>query len=133
MQRYTVLLYLYQYDIARDPKNPIHQVDAWFGSAEFRTHHPAIIVMPMLDQTKDPSANFGGKRAGRSWQHADIVALEQVKARYAIDPARIYVIGNSLGGMGTWDMLLCYNAHTGEGSHLRSRHTTGWSAPYHQS
>jgi hypothetical protein len=76
-------------------KNLINQMDARFGFAEFRT----------LDQTKDPSANFGGKRSGRSWQNATIAVLEQVKARYSIDPTRIYVTGNSLDGMETWDVL----------------------------
>jgi predicted peptidase len=95
MQRYPVLLYLHQYDMGRNRKNLINQMDALFGFAEFRT----------LDQTKDPSANFGGKRSGRSWQNATIAVLEQVKARYSIDPTRIYVTGNSLDGMETWDVL----------------------------
>jgi predicted peptidase len=112
-------------------KGLLRQVDAWFGRAGFRSRHPAIIVMPLLDQRKDPTANFGGKMAGRSWQDAVIVALRQVMAQCSVDPARVYVTGNSLGGMGTWDMLLAYNAQTGTkgrifaaGMPLAGRHHT---------
>ncbi|MEO7649256.1 MAG: prolyl oligopeptidase family serine peptidase, partial [Bryobacteraceae bacterium] len=31
--------------------------------------------------------------------------LDDVRARYAIDPARIYVTGQSLGGYGTWSAI----------------------------
>lgn len=34
--------------------------------------------------------------------------LEQVKADYPVDPARVYITGNSMGGFGTWGMLLAY-------------------------
>jgi len=34
--------------------------------------------------------------------------LEQVRATYPVDPARIYITGLSMGGFGTWGMLRAY-------------------------
>ena len=34
--------------------------------------------------------------------------LEQIKANYPVDPARIYITGLSMGGFGTWGMLKTY-------------------------
>jgi predicted peptidase len=63
-------------------------------------------------------ANFGGKQQGHAWEDATLAALKHVMGQYSVDPARIYVTGNSLGGMGTWDMLLSYNAQTGSEAHI---------------
>lgn len=119
--RYPVVLYLHQLDMGNDRKGLIRQVDAWFNTPGFRARHPAIVVVPMLDQSEDKGGrlvNFGGKRQGGDGEAATIAALRQVIARYPVDPARIYVTGNSLGGMGTWEMLLSYNARTGSREHI---------------
>jgi predicted peptidase len=115
---YPILLYMHQYVMGNYRNALLKQVEAWFGTPAFRERHPAIIIVPMLDQATDRGANFGGKRAGHSWQDAIIAALKQTMERYSIDPARIYVTGNSMGGMGTWDMLLSYNVLTGSKGHI---------------
>jgi dienelactone hydrolase len=73
--------------------------------------------MPLLDQTADPSGetiNFGGvSTADTAGEDNAIAALQQVQAQYSVDPSRIYVTGNSLGGIGTEDMIIKYNAYTG--------------------
>ncbi len=120
-QAYPVVLYLHQLDMGNDRNGLIRQVDAWFGTDDFRSRHPAIIVVPMLDQIKDLSGrliNFGGKREGQAGEDATIAALRQVITQYRVDPTRIYVTGNSMGGMGTWAMLLSYNAWTGSRDHI---------------
>lgn len=131
---YPVLLYLHQLDMGNDRDRLIRQVDAWFGTAEFRARHPAIVVVPTLDQTQDIGGrviNFGGKRDGHLGEEATIAALKQVMARYPVDPARIYVTGNSMGGMGTWELLLTCNTRTcsrerifAAGLPLAGRHAT---------
>jgi predicted peptidase len=115
---YPVLLYMHQYAMGNYRDGLLKQVEAWFGTNTFRARHPAIIIVPMLDQAKDPGANFGGQRGGHSWEDVTIAALSQTMQRYSVDPARIYVTGNSLGGTGTWDMLISYNALTGSKGHI---------------
>ncbi len=113
---YPLVLYLHQLDMGNDRGGLIRQVNSWFGTADFRARHPAIVVVPMLDQTQDTGGrviNFGGKPNGHVGEEATIAALKQVIAHYPVDPARIYVTGNSMGGMGTWALLLCCNARTG--------------------
>lgn len=119
--RYPVVLYLHQLDMGNYPEGLLKQVDGWFNTVAFRTRHPAIVVVPMLDQANDPGGraiNFGGKREGHIGEENTIAALEQVIGRYSTDPARLYVTGNSMGGMGTWQMLLDYNTQTGTKGHL---------------
>lgn len=115
-QRYPVVLYLHQLDMGNDKPGLLRMVDSWFDTPQFRARHPAIIVVPLLDQSKDPEGrviNFGGKRDGHIGEDNTIAALRQVMAQYSVDPTRIYVTGNSLGGMGAWQMLLAYNTRTG--------------------
>ena len=115
-KRYPVLLYLHQLGMGSWPEGLHQEIDPWFEAEAFRLRHPAIVVVPMLDQKEDKggvTVNFGGKRTGGAAQQTVISALAEVTARYRVDPARIYVTGNSMGGMGTWAMLLDYNAYTG--------------------
>lgn len=118
---YPVLLYLHQLDMGGYPKGLLKQVNGWFSTPGFRSRHPCIVVVPMLDQTKDPGGrmlNFGGKREGHVGEDNTMAALQQVIGRYRVDVNRIYVTGNSMGGMGTWQMLLDYNIRTGTKGHI---------------
>lgn len=120
-RRYPVVLYLHQLAMGSDPAVLHREIDPWFEGEAFRVRHPAIVVVPMLDQSHDPggrTVNFGGKRDGGAAEQTTIAALRQVMEHYPADPARIYVTGNSMGGMGTWAMLLDYNARTGTRGHL---------------
>jgi predicted peptidase len=114
---YPVVLYLHQLDLGTYRDSLRRQADRWFSTAAFRSAHPCIVVVPMLDQKNDPGGvniNFGGKRTGRFGGPQTIAALKQVMQSYRADPRRVYVTGNSMGGMGAWDMLLAYNAQDGE-------------------
>lgn len=114
--RYPVVLYLHQLDMGNARKALLKQVDNWFNTKSFRSRHPAIVVVPMLDQTSDLGGrqiNFGGKREGHIGEDNTIDALNQVLDHFSVDRARIYVTGNSMGGMGAWQMLLDYNSQTG--------------------
>jgi predicted peptidase len=119
--KYPLVLYLHQLDMGNYREGLMKQANGWFNSTAFRSRHPSIIVMPMLDQTNDRGGkliNFGGKNEGHVGEDNAIAALKQVMARYAVDANRIYVTGNSMGGMGTWQMLLDYNARTGSREHI---------------
>ncbi len=115
--KYPTVLYLHQLDMGDDPSGLLAEVNPWFNSTTFRTDYPAIIVMPLLDQTADPSGqtiNWGGvSTADSAGEDNAIAALQQVQQQYSTDNARIYVTGNSMGGIGTEDMLIKYNAYTG--------------------
>lgn len=115
-RKYPVVLYLHQLDMGDYPQGLLKQVNAWFNTASFRTRHACIVVMPLLDQTTDKSGrqiNFGGAREGHAGEDNAIAALRQVTDHDSVDRARIYVTGNSMGGMGTWQLLLAYNRLTG--------------------
>ena len=115
--KYSTTLYLHQLDMGTDVSGLLAEVDPWFNTAAFRSANPTIIVMPLLDQSADPSGqtiNFGGvSTADSAGETNAIAALKQVMAQYSTDPTRTYVTGNSMGGIGTEDMLIKYNAYTG--------------------
>ena len=114
---YSTTLYLHQLDMGTDVPGLLAEVDPWFNTVAFRSANPTIIVMPLLDQTADPSGqtiNFGGvSTADSTGEMNAIAALKRVMAQYSTDPTRTYVTGNSMGGIGTEDMLIKYNAYTG--------------------
>jgi dienelactone hydrolase len=116
-KKYPTVLYLHQLDMGTDEPDLLNEVNPWFNSSSYRTNNPSIVVMPLLDQSADPSGqtvNFGGvsndQQAGET---NAIAALKQVESTYSVDSSRVYVTGNSLGGIGTWDMLTKYNAVNG--------------------
>ena len=115
--KYPTVLYLHQLDEGNDPTGLQAQVDPWFNTSTFRTDYPAIIVRPMLDQSSDWSGqtiNWGGvSTADSAGEINAIAALKQVMVQYSSDPSRVYVTGNSMGGIGTEDMIIKYNAYTG--------------------
>lgn len=120
-RKYPVVLYLHQLDMGNYREGLLKQVNAWFDTSAFRSRHPCIVVVPMLDQTNDKGGrlvNFGGKRDGHVGEDNTIAALKQVMDHYTVDKTKIYVTGNSMGGMGTWQMLLDYNVLTGSKEHL---------------
>src|SRR5690349_14111387 len=62
--KYPTMLYLHQLDMGNDPVGLMSWVNGWFNTATFRTDHPAIVVVPLLDQSADRSGqaiNFGGR------------------------------------------------------------------------
>src|SRR3954454_13419868 len=116
--KYSTTLYLHQLDQGTyGPENLQNQINAYFNTSAFRTDYPTIIVAPLLDQSSDPSGktiNFGGvSTADTAGENDAIAALHQVLSQYSTDASRVYVTGNSMGGIGTEDMMIKYNAYTG--------------------
>jgi predicted peptidase len=47
--------------------------------------------------------------AGRGWKPEDLILLlDDVQAKYRVDPDRVYLTGLSMGGFGTWDLATAY-------------------------
>ena len=116
-RKYPVILYLHQLDMGDWPEGLLKEINPWFNTAQWRKAYPAIVVSPLLNQKADPSGktiNFGGvSPEDQSGEDNAIAAVQQVIKQYSVDPARVYVTGNSLGGIGTWDILIKYNAISG--------------------
>jgi predicted peptidase len=48
---------------------------------------------------------------GTLWWHHSLILkgmLDDILARYAVDPNRVYLTGNSMGGYGTWSLAMAY-------------------------
>jgi predicted peptidase len=65
------------------------------ASPETQSKHPAFVIVPWS--------------AGRGWDGANIRLvmgiIDSVRTEFMIDPKRIYVTGQSMGGTGTWTIL----------------------------
>jgi hypothetical protein len=111
-----------------------------YNTTAFQTRHPSFIAAPSADQTNGNgstgSCTGGYDSAIRNWggwsnngtvgsgtnysgdngpnTYAVVAMVNDLKARYSIDPARIYVNGFSLGGHGTQTLCYHYNAYTGD-------------------
>jgi predicted esterase len=106
---YPVMMYMHQLDMGGDWTDLGNWLNTWFNNSTFRAKHPCILIAPLLNQSADPSMNsfnFGGMSAtvtaGRDAVHA---ILAQVRAQYRTDPTRLYVTGNSMGGIGSWEAI----------------------------
>lgn len=129
--RYPVLVYEHEntegnawYAQGGDPTQNtiVHQdvIDGIFNSVAFRTNHPAIVIVPFCDQT-DGSAgssgqNFGGYNdvPGHNVNENAVVAVVQhFLTSLSAYPAKVYITGDSLGGIGSIATMIDYNAYNG--------------------
>jgi predicted peptidase len=73
---------------------------ARFISAAEQARHPSFVLVPWS--------------GGRGWQEENcrliMALLEALRREMSIDPRRIYVTGQSMGGYGTWRLLEKYPA-----------------------
>jgi len=96
-------------------------LDTEFGllSAENRAEFPAYILAPSCSLENNPGCNFysnewaagGGAyfNVGEQPSASGAAAIELIEhmiEQYNVDPARIYITGNSMGGGGTWDFII---------------------------
>jgi hypothetical protein len=109
-QHYPVLLYLHYG--GQDPGIPA-SLDAWFNTPEFQADYPAIVVAPVIVGS-NLNNNWGAYPVGNDDNENQALAiLQTVMSEYSYDPGRVYVTGASLGGHGTWDLMIKDNAYTG--------------------
>jgi predicted peptidase len=94
-----------------DNVKQLKYLPAWLAEPANRGRHPAFVLAPQCraderwvdvswaDGTSTPQAE-----KPTTDMAAALAALEDVIAREAVDPARIYLTGLSMGGYGSWDL-----------------------------
>ncbi|HEY1695956.1 MAG TPA: hypothetical protein VGG39_27500 [Polyangiaceae bacterium] len=111
--------------------------DGWYNDVAWRTAYPCIVLLPYADQTAngtdgdDAVENFGGWTntgvtgtgttfSGDSGPNVFAVAglVESFLATTSVNPTKVYVTGDSLGGIGSWYMILAYNRVNGPSGKL---------------
>jgi predicted peptidase len=111
--------------------------DGWYNNAEWRTAYPCIVILPYADQTAnrtdgdDAVENFGGWTntgvtgtgttfSGDSGPNVFAVAglVQHFIESYSVNSDKVYITGDSLGGIGSWYMILMYNRVNGPSGHL---------------
>ena len=129
--RYPILVYEHEntegngwYGQGGDPTTNtiVHQdvIDGVFNSVEFRTRYPAIVIVPFCDQTDGSGGssgqNFGGYKdvPGQNVNENAVVAVvRHFLGAFSAYPAKVYITGDSLGGIGSIATMLDYNAVNG--------------------
>ena len=109
LRKYPLLLWLHgSKGRGKDNKRQLRGANAWaaveFSSEETQAKFPHVIVAPQcpLKRTWDRS---GGLEASRE-QRLVLEILAALRQQYSIDPQRIYVAGESMGGFGAWSFAV---------------------------
>lgn len=65
--------------------------------------HPTYVVAPQLPQ----GARWGAPGSNALSPHAEVLVqlIAALTREFSLDPDRVYLTGQSLGGQGTWDMI----------------------------
>ncbi len=110
---YPLVLYLHQLDNASQIPA---QIDPWFNDVAYRTQYPSIVVAPQCDQSADPSGNtinWGGvSTADQPCQDDAMALVAQFMATTSVYAPKVYVTGNSMGGIGSWDAIIKFNTRS---------------------
>ena len=89
------------------------QWDPWVNNVAFRTAHPCIVLLPLLDQTTDTGGNtinWGGVSSADTAGETNCISLVNYYIQnFSVFPGKVYVTGNSMGGIGSWDMIIKWN------------------------
>ena len=85
-----------------------HDLATSWANAEAQAEHPAFVFAPQVPF--DPSYRWSAERDPDNSDLIDIQLttleiLDAIEAEYNIDLDRVYVVGLSMGGHGTWDLI----------------------------
>lgn len=77
------------------------------ADAEMQKKHPCVVMAPACDnrETRWVVAPFGRGQDARAVVPELLEALDSVVKEASVDTARIYVTGQSMGGIGTWGLI----------------------------
>ncbi|MEX0742575.1 MAG: alpha/beta hydrolase-fold protein, partial [Phycisphaeraceae bacterium] len=94
-----------------DNQSPLQWGAAQFTDPANRQAYPAFVVVPQCPQSRAWSVDeFGELRRPRFGEPAEMMTrvlglIAELDEDYAIDPARRYAMGLSMGGYGVWDII----------------------------
>lgn len=82
-----------------------------FAKAENRKQYPCFLIAPQCPSVNEGWSNFRAKKTTATKEQSEPgrLAVELVKAiqkEFSIDPNRLYITGLSMGGYGTWDIIV---------------------------
>lgn len=99
----------------RGTDNNSRGTEAWkvLSSKEVRERYPAFILTPQCPQgerwvdVKWKKGSYSIDKVSTSREMELVVEiLDSVVKEFSVDPSRVYVTGQSMGGYGTWDIVL---------------------------
>lgn len=87
---------------------PSNRIGWWrlFGHPETQARHPSFVIVPRCppDMRWD---NLGGESPSAAMRLV-LEILRSLKKEFSLDGRRFYVIGASMGGYGSWDVIARY-------------------------
>jgi predicted peptidase len=107
-QKYPLLLWLHgSGGLGDDNQLQISQGNSFstrlWTSDSVQREHPLFVLAP---QCPKGSAWTSGQNGEPSpYLEAAVLLLAELQKKYSIDSSRVYVAGQSMGGMGTWSLL----------------------------
>lgn len=110
--RYPLVLFLHGFEaLGKDNKKQISGMDyagshVWTKSESQRTY-PCFVLAPQCPKGSFWANTLTRKPSGILTCVVDLI--RELMKQYPIDPDRLYVTGQSLGGFGTWALLTYYN------------------------
>jgi predicted peptidase len=111
-KKYPLVLFLHGAgERGDDNKAQLRHMVPIFAAKENREKFPAFVVAPQCPNGQKWSNVDWGALTSRqtekpTWPMAQAIALlKELEKTYSIDTARLYVMGLSMGGYGTWDAV----------------------------
>jgi predicted peptidase len=110
-ERYPLVVFLHGAgERGRDNDKQLKYLPTWMAEPALRERHPCFLLAPQCRESErwvDVSwADTKSTPQGPLTTDllAAVAAIQAVTSREAVDPARIYLTGLSMGGFGTWDL-----------------------------
>jgi len=111
-ERYPLVLYLHGAgERGNDNAKQLKYLPSWLAEPDLRRTHPCFVLAPQcrmderwVDVSWADATSTPQPAAPTVDLTAAVAALEDVLAREAVDPTRIYLTGLSMGGYGVWDL-----------------------------
>jgi len=111
-QKYPLVVFLHgSGEIGMDNRRPLAKIGGYFLHLQHRRAYPCFVLVPQCPPDYVWAENnlagerryvFEAESEPLRMTHALILALEK---QYPIDPARIYLVGFSMGASGVWEMI----------------------------
>ena len=110
--RYPLVLFLHGAgERGNDNSKQLKYLPTWLAEPDLRRRHPCFVLAPqcrMDERWVDVSWADAKSTPQPAAPTVDLAAatkaLQETLVREAVDPARIYLTGLSMGGFGTWDL-----------------------------